>query len=43
MSSILQLLDVGDDPELETDRARLTAEANELLLILSAMIRNIGK
>jgi len=39
----LQLLDVGDDPELEADRARLTAEANELLLILSAMIRNIGK
>lgn len=39
----LQLLDVDDDPELEADRARLTAEANELLLILSAMTRNIGK
>ena len=38
----LQLLDIGDDPELEADRTRLTAEANELLLILSAMIRNTG-
>lgn len=34
----LRLLDTGTDPALESERARLVQESNELLKILSAII-----